>query len=945
MERSTDEAGETFTPWQYFAPTDEDCWSRYGVPATPGDPAKVTLDRDDEVICTSFHSKAYPAEDAAVHTWLVKGRPGANASSEPLRAFQAARRVRLRLEKLSQAGGALADPRRAFYSIKFLSIGAQCDCNGHASKCNGGAGKSGVQAQRASGCRCQHNTEGAACERCRPRFNQEPWQHGAPCVECQCHGHARACRYDPEVARAAASLDRHGAYRGGGVCLNCSDHTTGVNCERCAIGWFRPSGVAVDVAKPCVPCECHPEGSTGVCAPDDTNPVVEAGACECRDGYAGYHCDRCAPGFRNFPACEPCPCDLRGSEHAADCDGECFCKAHVEGARCDRCRPGYFGLDARDPNGCSACYCSGITTDCTEAVLSLAEVDQYQGWLVGDIRVTETVTPVVDQDTGLLTVADADLDVDSYYWVAPPSYRGNLLASYGSTMTFRTSWVVMRGDTSGKPTAGPDLILIGSNGMRIGHGDNVHVEHNATVVVPLREAHGGEVPGSSWYLLRDGVRDISTRLRRTGADQDQSPYRGEAATRNQLLSVLADVEHVLVRAKYHTDQVEGALETAVLQRGEQARTEDAGGALTLVEQCACPEGYVGLSCESCAWGHARVSAQGLASNATTGLASGHRGLCARCNCNGHAATCDPDSNACGVSSVLTFGCGPPGSSLSPELTPCEHNTAGERCERCAEGFFGDALRGLPGDCRPCACPLLLPSNNFSPTCELQTPDVTDNNDVVEDYVCTACPAGHAGKHCDRCAGGHYGDPTVPGERCRPCDCAGGPCDPLSGRCLSCPGNTDGWRCEKCKPGHYGEPEKGLCRPCECSATGSVAADACHPGSGQCECRPRFTGRTCDRCADGLGNVTAGCVACACDPRGSSAPACDPVTGQCPCRDGYAPPHCRGCLLHHYDNPDTGCEGESHTTEHCRRAVVATATRVEMKDQLDNINQSSSNETE
>ena len=88
------------------------------------------------------------------------------------------------------------------------------------------------------------------------------------------------------------------------------------------------------------------------------------------------------------------------------------------------------------------------------------------------------------------------------------------------------------------------------------------------------------------------------------------------------------------------------------------------------------------------------------------------------------------------------------------MQACEHHTAGERCERCEEGYFGDALRGLPGDCRPCACPLLLPSNNFSPTCELQLqlPGDTDDNDVIEDYVCTACPTGFAGKHCER-----YGD--------------------------------------------------------------------------------------------------------------------------------------------------------------------------------------------
>ncbi|KAJ1526312.1 hypothetical protein ONE63_009462 [Megalurothrips usitatus] len=646
LERSLDEDGDSFQPWQYFAPTDEDCYSRYGVPATPGDPAKAVLDADDQVVCTSFHSKAYPAEDAAVHTWLVKGRPGANTSSEALREFQAARRVRLRFQKVSQAGGVGADPRRAFYSIKFLSIGAQCACNGHASKCTSPS-KAGWQRSGLATCKCQHNTEGASCERCRPRFNQEPWRHGAPCVECQCHGHARACRYDPAVAMEAASVDKHGVYRGGGVCLECSDHTAGVNCERCAAGWFRPAGVAADDPRPCVPCECHPEGSFGGCAADDADPGLEAGQCECREGYAGFHCDRCAHGHRNFPACEPCPCDPRGSEHAADCDGECLCKAHVEGARCDRCRPGYFGLDARDPHGCSACYCSGVTADCAEAALTVHKVDQYQGWLVSDIRVTETITPVVDQDTGLLTVADADLDVDSYFWLAPEAYRGNLLASYGSELRFATSWVVMRGDTSGKPTPGPDLVLIGSNGMRVGWGDRAHLEHNATVRVPLREG--------LWYLLRDGVRDISTRLRRMGADGEPSLYRGDPATRNQLLSVLADVRHVLVRAKYHTDQVEGSLETAELQRGVAVRDQDGAlptePGLSLVEQCSCPDGYEGLSCESCAWGYARVPAHGggNASAATTVLASGHRGLCVRCNCNGHAASCDPDTNVCGVS--------------------------------------------------------------------------------------------------------------------------------------------------------------------------------------------------------------------------------------------------------------------------------------------------------
>ena len=38
---------------------------------------------------------------------------------------------------------------------------------------------------------------------------------------CNCHGHSNACRYDKIVAAQKRSLDMHGNYTGGGVCLNC----------------------------------------------------------------------------------------------------------------------------------------------------------------------------------------------------------------------------------------------------------------------------------------------------------------------------------------------------------------------------------------------------------------------------------------------------------------------------------------------------------------------------------------------------------------------------------------------------------------------------------------------------------------------------------------------------------------------------------------------------
>ena len=50
-------------PWQYFAMSDKECETFYGIKATQGVP---TFLGDDEVICTSRHSDLNPLENGEV---------------------------------------------------------------------------------------------------------------------------------------------------------------------------------------------------------------------------------------------------------------------------------------------------------------------------------------------------------------------------------------------------------------------------------------------------------------------------------------------------------------------------------------------------------------------------------------------------------------------------------------------------------------------------------------------------------------------------------------------------------------------------------------------------------------------------------------------------------------------------------------------------------------
>lgn len=60
---------------------------------------------------------------------------------------------------------------------------------------------------------------------------------------CNCHNKTEDCYYDQRVADEKKSINIFGQFKGGGVCINCTQHTTGINCDMCNDGYYRPQKV------------------------------------------------------------------------------------------------------------------------------------------------------------------------------------------------------------------------------------------------------------------------------------------------------------------------------------------------------------------------------------------------------------------------------------------------------------------------------------------------------------------------------------------------------------------------------------------------------------------------------------------------------------------------------------------------------------------------------
>ncbi|XP_046546813.1 LOW QUALITY PROTEIN: laminin subunit gamma-1-like [Haliotis rubra] len=818
---------DEWVPFQFYSAS---CERTYGLPRR----AVVRRENEAVALCNDEFSDISPLTGGSVAFSTLEARPSAYQyiDSPVLQDWVTASAIKIVLTRMNTFGDEVfGDPqvlKSYFYAISDLAVGARCKCNGHGSECKQVTSQ-GLEDELI--CTCEHNTQGPDCGECLPFYNDIPWARATEsdaheCLPCDCNNLSNRCHFDQELYLRTGH---------GGHCDDCRDNTDGPHCERCLVNHYRRQP-----ENRCIDCQCNPIGS-------ESQQCNKQGQCRCKPGVTGDKCDRCEANYFDFTnyGCRPCSCNPSGSyNNEPRCDtrtGECTCKENVEGRTCDSCKPGFFGLSDSQPFGCVPCFCYGHSSICQSAQgyyarnVSTDFETGKQRWIAVDRRNQEVATKynAFTQNLGVSAPG-----TDSMYFSAPAQYLGDQRFSYNRFLTF----TLRVGDESGARASIIDVVLEGS-GQKVSG--------------PIFAA-GNRMPGLVAKTYRFRLHEHP--------DYQWSPRLKS----EDFIAILSNLTAIKIRGTYTTEGV-GFIDDIKLETAR--RGFNAGDEASWVEQCTCPEGYVGQFCESCAPGYKRDPMNG-----------GPFAMCVPCECNGHSTNCDVNSGRC----------------------ICQHNTEGDYCDRCVTGYYGNAREGTSDDCQPCPCPgggacVELPS----------------------DVVCTECPEGYGGNRCDLCLDGYFGDPSGKyGDRktCQKCFCndnidpnAVGNCNATTGECLKCIHNTAGYYCERCLPTFYGDAiaePKGQCQPCSCYSNGTnqVGLLTCDD-SGQCPCLPNVRGQRCDMCDDGYWNLDSGtgCEACDCDQIGSLNFTCQLKAGQCECKPGVTGRRCDTCQRFFYGFSRAGCQ--------------------------------------
>lgn len=511
----------------------------------------------------------------------------------------------------------------------------------------------------------------------------------------------------------------------------------GDSCENCAPGYVRqpggawlgrcvpfipepcPAGTYGDPRRgiPCRECPCPQTGSNNFASGCSLGPDNEV-TCNCNEGYTGRRCETCASGYKGNPlapggSCYPVPdtnCHPEGTYSILP-NKTCQCKSLVSGSRCDTCMPGSYHLNSFTYTGCIECFCSGLPVNCGSSNWNRDQISAT----FGRSRAPHGFTLVRNYNTDEPTPVDFSLSDTSLtfselptseplYWSLPAQFLGNQITAYGGKLSYNLTYNPVPGGLMSRSTT-PDVVIKSGEDLTMIHyrRSGFSPSEPSSYSIPMIE--------NSWYRSD-----------------------GQHVNRQHLLMALSKIDAIYIKATYTTGTRDGSLTSVSLDVANP--NSNSGIRASEVEECRCPVGYVGPSCERCAPGYKRNPESGL-----------YLGLCEPCDCNGHSTQCDGETGVC---------------------LNCADNTEGDMCERCAYGYTGDATAGTPYDCQPGeVVHTKRPPTIQNQTCYHCNEDGTAS--CYDDYC--YCKKNVQGDRCDQCRAGTYGLSASNPDGCEECFCS------------------------------------------------------------------------------------------------------------------------------------------------------------------------------
>ncbi|XP_071392229.1 laminin subunit gamma-1-like, partial [Centroberyx affinis] len=553
------------------------------------------------------------------------------------------------------------------------------------------------------------------------------------------------------------------------------------------------------------------------------------------------------------------------------------------------CKLGFFNLDPSNPAGCTPCFCFQHSSVCDSAEgfslhsLSSAFHTGDEQW-TGQQRDGSSV-PVQWSPSGQ-EISLLSEDYFPMYFIAPEKFLGNQLLSYGQNLSL--SFRVDRRDTR---LSAEDLVLEGA-GLRvavplIAQGNAYPSENTQTYVFRLHD--------STDYPWRPTIShsDFQKLLHNLTSIKIRGTYSERSA------GYLDDVS--LVTARRGPGTPARWVEQCTCPQGYQGQHCEQ---CTLGYRRARPELGAFSSCEPC-----NCNGHSDSCHPTTGACECQHhtaGLsCERCQDGFYGDSTqgtDRDCQPCPCPAGATCAVVP--KTREVVCTNCPAGTTGKRCELCDDGFFGDPLgqSGPVRACRACKC-----SDNIDPNavgnCDRETGECLKCIYNTDGFFCDRCKDGFYGNalaanpadKCKPCSCSPFG--TVDQQT---------GCSQVTGQCPCLP-HVSERDCSACQPGFFNLHSGTGCERCDCNPIGSTNGQ-CDIISGQCECQPGVTGQHCERCeVNFFGFGSSGCKPCDCDPEGSQSAQCK-EDGRCECRPGFVGARCDMCEENYFYNRSTpGCQ--------------------------------------